>query len=72
LLEWVDSMANQLTPDVVQQLASAGTSCCAGIVLGLWNLLAAGWAQGIYTPQSALQMLRPGVMRLAQRMALLT
>jgi hypothetical protein len=65
-------MADQLTPDAMQRLAASGYGGCALQVLLLWELLALGAIHGKLPPEVALQLLRPGVMRLAQRLALLT
>jgi hypothetical protein len=71
-LEWLGDMASQLTLDVIQRFRAAmnAAAVTAIQVLSVWHLLARGWETRAATPQSALMVLQPGMLRLVQRLAL--
>jgi hypothetical protein len=65
-------MAGQLTPEVVQRFPVAGDAAriIPTLLLSTWHMLAREWESRAATPQSALMVLHPGMMRLIEHLAL--
>jgi hypothetical protein len=65
-------MAGQLTLKVLQRFEAAGHSASITTIqiLSIWHLLAREWETRAATPQSALMVLHPGMMRLIERLTL--
>lgn len=70
VLAWFDSMAHQLMPEMSHRLAAADSPNVACQILGVWQHLVMGLHARIPTPEFAAMALLPGVVRLAQRLAL--
>jgi hypothetical protein len=71
VLMWLDRLAAQLTPEVVQQLAAANITRVVAASLSVWSELSQGCPDPGTYPHAAMLMLRPGLLNLARRVALL-
>jgi MprA protease rhombosortase-interaction domain-containing protein len=70
-LIWLDRLAAQLTPEVVQQLAAAGFDDVVSMSLTVWDELLQSCGNPDVSPWSAVALLLPGLLNLARRVALL-
>jgi hypothetical protein len=72
VLVWLSDMADQLTPAMVQRFHSAGASAASvtTLLIQFWHDFARDWQERAATPESALMVLQPGILRLVQRLAL--
>jgi hypothetical protein len=69
VLDWVDRMAHQLTPQVLQHLAAAGFAHTPVQLLGVWQNLVMGRFARIPSADLTVMGIKPGVVHLVLRLA---
>jgi hypothetical protein len=69
-LVWMNSLATQLTTDVIAELASVSCETMAGQILAMWEHLTMRWACNSTHAAELMTVLQPGLMQLLRRLAL--